>query len=63
MYGKHLADRAAANDETAFAPFDSHHLEDLRTGHILAQVQQQPFWHIIEKTRPLSLTAITEAVA
>ncbi len=63
MYGNHLADRAAANDGTAFAPFDSYPLEGLRTGHILAQVQQQPFWHIIEKTRLLSLTTITEAVA
>ena len=63
MYGNHLADRAAANDAAAFAHFNSHPLEDLRTGHILAQVQQQPFWHIIEKTRLLSLTTITEAVA
>ena len=63
MYGNHLADRAAANDETAFAPIDSHPYENLRTGHILAQIKQQPFWHTIEKSRLLSLITITEAVA
>jgi hypothetical protein len=63
MYGNHLADRAAANDKTAFTPFDSHPYEDLRTGHILAQAQQQPFWHVTEASRLISLTTITEAVA
>jgi hypothetical protein len=63
MYGNHLADRAAANDDTAFAQFDSHPYEELRTGHILAMTQRQPFWHVIEKSRLLSLTTITEAVA
>ena len=63
MYGNHLTDRAAANDETAFVPFDSHPYEDLRTGHILALAQRRPFRHIIEKSRSLSLTTITEAVA
>ena len=63
MHGNHLADRAAANDDKAFAQFDSHSYEELRTGHILAMAQRQPFWHVIEKSRLLSLTTITEAVA